>query len=162
MTVKSYQELEVWQKAMTFVESVYRATQAFPREEQFGITSQIRRAAVSIPSNIAEGQGGHTTQAFPHHLSIACGSLQETETQIMLAHRLGYMEKHAHDELLGAAGEIGRMLNGLQRSLTARNEPSLFMNSSKDSAVRPYIPRVVFELTEHLPIESAGSVVAPR
>lgn len=120
MKVKSYQELEVWQKAMTFVESVYRATQAFPKEELFGLSSQLRRAAVSIPSNIAEGQGWHTTQAFQHYLSIAYGSLQETETQIMLAHRLEYMNQAAQDELLSAASEVGRMLNGLQRSLTAR------------------------------------------
>lgn len=117
MTVKSYQELQVWQRAMTFVESVYSATKAFPREEQFGLTSQLQRAAVSIPSNIAEGQGRHTTQAFQHHLSIAYGSLQETETQIILAHRLGYIAEAAKDELLSAA--IARMLNGLQRSLTA-------------------------------------------
>lgn len=121
MTVKSYQELEVWRKAMTFVEIVYRAAQAFPREEQFGLTSQLRRAAVSIPSNIAEGQGRHTTQAFQHHLSIAYGSLQETETQIMLAHRLGYLPQSDQDQLLSAASEIGRLLNGLQRSLTARS-----------------------------------------
>jgi four helix bundle protein len=120
MTVMSYQELQVWQKAMMFVESVYRVTQTFPRYEQFGLTSQIRRAAISIPSNIAEGQGRHTTQAFQHHLSIAYGSLQETETQIMLAHRLGFMPQSEHNELLSAAGEIARMLNGLQRSLTVR------------------------------------------
>ena len=111
----------MWQRAMTFVESVYRVTQAFPRDEQFGLTSQLRRAAVSIPSNIAEGQGRQSTQAFQNHLSIAYGSLQETETQIMLAHRLGYMEQATQIELLKAAGEIARMLNGLQRSLTARS-----------------------------------------
>jgi len=120
MTVKCYQELEVWRKAMTFVEIVYRATQAFPREEQFGLTSQLRRAAVSIPSNIAEGQGRHTTQAFQHHPSIARGSLQAAETQILLAHRLGYIIEAEQDQLLSATGEIARMLNGLQRSLTAR------------------------------------------
>lgn len=118
MTVKSYQELQVWQKAMTFVEDIYRATQTFSREEQFGLTSQLRRAAVSIPSNIAEGQGRHSTQAFQNHLSIAYGSLQEAETQIILAYRLGYLTQVMQQELLSAASEIVRMLNGLQQSLT--------------------------------------------
>lgn len=120
VTVKSYQELQVWQKSMTYVEAVYRATQAFPREEQFGLTSQLRRAAVSIPSNIAEGQGRQSTQAFQNYLSIAYGSLQEAETQIILAYRLGYITQAIQEELLGVASEIARMLNGLQRSLTAR------------------------------------------
>ena len=120
MIIKSYQELQVWQKAMTLVEAVYRATKIFPREEQFGLTSQVRRAAVSIPSNIAEGQGRHTTQAFLNHLSIAYGSLQETETQLMLACRLGYLDSEKLNELLNETGSIGRMLNGLQKSLAMR------------------------------------------
>ncbi|WP_449371260.1 four helix bundle protein [Thiomonas sp.] len=120
LSIKNYQELQVWQKAMAFVESVYRATQAFPREEQFGLTNQVRRAVVSIPSNIAEGQGRNSTQAFLHFLSIAYGSLQESETQIMLAHRLGYMNPTDQDALLSAASEIARMINGLQKSLAVR------------------------------------------
>lgn len=118
--VKSYQELQVWQKAMALVEAVYRATRMFPRNEQFGLTSQVRRAAISVPSNIAEGQGRSTSQAFLNHLSIAYGSLQEMETQLMLAHRLGYLDQLIQDQLLENTSEIARMLNGLQRSLTAR------------------------------------------
>ncbi len=117
MTVKCYQELQVWQKAMSFVEAVYRVTHGFPKEEQFGLVSQLRRAAVSVPSNIAEGQGRHTTQAFLQHLSIASGSLQEVETQVMLAYRLGYIAQPQQDELLVASSEVSRMLKGLQKSL---------------------------------------------
>ncbi len=121
--VKSYRDLQVWQKAMDVVEVVYRMTRTFPREEQFGLTSQMRRAAVSVPSNIPEGQGRHTTQAFQNHLSIAYGSLQELETQMMLANRLGYIDQPTQDTLLDHTAEIARMLNGLQRSLTAKLNP---------------------------------------
>jgi four helix bundle protein len=79
MKVKNYQDLIVWQKAMDLVEEVYKASRSFPREETYGLTSQIRRAAVSIPSNIAEGQGRRTTADFLRHLSIAYGSLREVK-----------------------------------------------------------------------------------
>ncbi len=88
MKVKNYRELVVWQKAMTFVELVYRATRQFPREELYGLTNQLRRAAVSVPSNIAEGQGRFSTREFLSFLSIARGSLREAETQLMIAQRL--------------------------------------------------------------------------
>src|ERR1041385_1021104 len=87
MKVKNYQELIVWQRAMDLVEEVYRISRGFPREEVYGLTSQIRRASVSIPSNIAEGQGRRTTPDFVKHLSIAYGSLREVETQALIAHR---------------------------------------------------------------------------
>ena len=89
MKVKNYQELIVWQKAMDLVEDVYKSSRDFPREEIYALTSQIRRAAVSIPSNIAEGQGRRTTLDFLRHLSIAYGSLREVETQILIAGRRG-------------------------------------------------------------------------
>lgn len=117
MKVKNYQELIVWQKAMDMVEAVYNASRSFPREEIYGLTSQIRRAAVSIPSNIAEGQGRRTTSDFLRHLSIAHGSLREVETQIMIAERLGYIAKAELVELMNRAGEVGRLLNGLMSSL---------------------------------------------
>ena len=85
MKVKNYQELIVWQKAMDLVEEVYIASKSFPRKEIYGLMSQVRRAAISIPSNIAEGQGRRTTPDFFRHLSIAYGSLREVETQIMIA-----------------------------------------------------------------------------
>ena len=93
MKVKHYQELIVWQKAMNLAEEVYKVSRSFPREEIYGLTSQLRRAAISIPSNVAEGQGRRTTADFLHHLSIAYGSLLELETQILIATRLSYLTK---------------------------------------------------------------------
>lgn len=117
MTVKHYQELIAWQKAMDLVEEVYKVSRNSPREETYGITSQIRRAAVSIPSNIAEGQGRRTTADFLRHLSIAYGSLLELETQLMIAVRLNYLAPEKCKEILKVAGEVGRILNGLMSSL---------------------------------------------
>jgi four helix bundle protein len=117
MTVKHYQELIAWQKAMDLVEEVYRASRSFPREEIYGLTSQLRRAAVSIPSNIAEGQGRRTTADFLRHLSIAYGSLLELETQLLIATRLNYLVPQKCQEILKIAGEVGRILNGLMSSL---------------------------------------------
>jgi four helix bundle protein len=118
MKVKHYQELIVWQKSMDLVEEVYRATRSFPREEIYGITSQLRRAAVSIPSNIAEGQGRRTTADFLRHLSIAYGSLLELETQILIAARLRYLIPEKCKAIMQLAAEVGRILNGLMSSLT--------------------------------------------
>jgi len=117
MKVKNYQELIVWQKAMDLVEDVYKSSRDFPREEIYALTSQIRRAAVSIPSNIAEGQGRRTTLDFLRHLSIAYGSLREVETQILIARRLSYVEQTRVDDVMDLAGEVGRLLNGLMNSL---------------------------------------------
>jgi four helix bundle protein len=117
MKVKNYQELIVWQRAMDLVEDVYKASREFPREEIYALTSQIRRAAVSIPSNIAEGQGRRTTADFLRHLSIAYGSLCEVETQILIAQRLRYVAQEKTDNVLSRAGEVGRILNGLMASL---------------------------------------------
>lgn len=118
MKVKNYRELIVWQKAMHLVVEVYRATQLFPKEEIYGLTSQVRRAAVSIPSNIAEGQGRQTTPDFLRHLSIAYGSLLEMETQHLISLRLGYVAPDVSENILERSGEVGRLLNGLIASLT--------------------------------------------
>jgi four helix bundle protein len=118
MKVKNYQELIVWQKAMDIVEDVYKVSRSFPREEIYALTSQIRRAAVSIPSNIAEGQGRRTTADFLRHLSIAYGSLREVETQTIIARRLKYIAQSQLDEIMNRAGEVGRLLNGLMNSLS--------------------------------------------
>ena len=122
MKVRSYCELIAWQKAMDLVQVVYTATKGFPREEIYGLTSQLRRAAVSVPSNIAEGQGRKSTGEFLHHLSIAYGSLMEVETQLMIAERLGYLEKRdvAHKTELTA--EVGRLINGLANSLSSKTD----------------------------------------
>jgi four helix bundle protein len=120
MKVKKYSELIAWQKAVDLVESVYKATASFPREEIYGLTSQVRRAAVSVPSNIAEGQGRKSTMEFLHHLSIAYGSLTETETQLLIAGRLAYLEQKKVDHLIEQTNEVGRLLNGLSNSLSAK------------------------------------------
>ena len=117
MKAKNYQDLIAWQKAMDLVEDVYKASRDFPREEVYALTSQIRRAAVSVPSNIAEGQGRRTTADFLRHLSIAYGSLREVETQILIAQRLKYIIKGKVENVLSRAGEVGRLLNGLMASL---------------------------------------------
>jgi four helix bundle protein len=117
MAVESYRELVVWQKAMDLVEAVYRASMRFPREEVYSLTAQLRRAAVSIPSNIAEGQGRSTTRDFLSFLSIARGSLKEVEPQVLIAERLAYISKQISNSLLGRTTEVGRLLTGLSNSL---------------------------------------------
>lgn len=102
---------------MDLVMDCYRATKTFPKEELYGLTNQLRRAAVSVPANIAEGQGRQTTKAFINYLSIAYGSLCELETQIRIASRLEYVNPQTTSDMLEKAAEIGRMLNGLMRSL---------------------------------------------
>ena len=117
MPVQSYRQLIAWQEAMDFVAEVYRVTRTFPKEEMYGVTSQLRRAAVSIPSNIAEGQGRQTTGEFRQFLGHARGSLLETETQILLSERLEYLGHKETESLIAQAAEVGRILNGLMNSL---------------------------------------------
>jgi four helix bundle protein len=123
MTVTSYRDLVVWQRAMDFVADCYRATARFPKTEVYGLSSQLQRAAVSVPSNIAEGQGRAHTREFLHHLSIARGSLCEAETQLQLAERLGYLLQPELQPLLASAAEIGRLLNGLMNALERKLPP---------------------------------------
>ncbi|HWQ10938.1 MAG TPA: four helix bundle protein [Holophaga sp.] len=115
---RSYRDLMVWQKSMDLVEHVYRATQRFPKEETYGLKSQIRRSSVSIPSNIAEGQSRLTPGEFIQFLGIARGSLAELETQLLLAQRLTLLAEAESQALLKLASDIGRLLNGLVRPLT--------------------------------------------
>jgi four helix bundle protein len=118
MKVKSYRELIAWQKAMDLVVLVYRATAQFPREEVYGLTAQVRKASVSVPSNIAEGQGRFTTNEFLHFLSVATGSRNEAETQILIAERLGYLDNHQCEQILSLSAEVGRVVSGLVNSLS--------------------------------------------
>jgi four helix bundle protein len=120
MTIMSYQDLVVWQKAMDLVELVYRNSERFPKTEVIGLTSQMRRAAVSLPSNIAEGQGRKSTKEFLKHLSIGYGSLLELETQTQIAERLNYLNQSDCKLVLEATGELGRLLNGLMNSLSTK------------------------------------------
>ncbi len=105
---------------MALVAECYQATSALPSSEQYGLVSQIRRAAVSVPSNLAEGHGRAHTGDYLRHISIAYGSLMELETQILIAIKLEMMARGTGGSLLGKAAEIGRMLNGLERSLKNR------------------------------------------
>jgi four helix bundle protein len=110
---KSYKDLVAWQKAMWLVTLTYRATSRFPREELFGLTSQVRRCSVSVPNNIAEGQGRPSKNEFRQFLGHARGSLMELETQHQIAENLGYIEQAETQTLPQSCSEVGRILNGL-------------------------------------------------
>ena len=118
-TIKSFRELDVWTQSMQFVEDVYKSLKTFPAEERFGICDQIRRAAVSIPSNIAEGFGRDTAKEFLHFLSIARGSLFEIMTQLEIACRLKYLAPDSG--LYRQAESIGKMLNSLRTYLASHS-----------------------------------------
>ena len=120
-TVRSYSDLIAWQKAVKLVTEIYRVSKRFPSEELFGLTSQLRRAAISIPSNIAEGQGRLGRKEFLHFLGNARGSLGEVETQIIIARNLDYLSEAEMNDILELSAEVGRILNGLLSSLKAQN-----------------------------------------
>ena len=120
MSVRSYRELEVWQKAMNLVVDCYKLASQFPKAEIYGLASQLQRAVVSVPANIAEGQGRSHTKEFLNHLSMAYGSLMEVETHLQIARRLSYLDDSALAAVLEKTGELGRMLNGLMLSLTRK------------------------------------------
>ena len=117
MGAKNYRDLIAWQKALDLVKFTYEATAKFPREEIYALTSQMRRAAVSIPSNIAEGQGRGAAREFAHFLGIASGSLKELETQFFIAERLGYADRSAVATFLASADEVGRLIRGLSKAV---------------------------------------------
>lgn len=119
-SVKSYRELEIWRKAMDLAVAVYGRTREYPKDEQFGLSAQTRRAATAVPANIAEGQARRHTAEFRNFLSIALGSLAELETHLEMACRLGYMTPEDLEGLLSSSNELGRMIHGLRRSLARR------------------------------------------
>jgi four helix bundle protein len=114
----SYRELIVWQKAVDLVTFVYTLTKTLPKEELYGLTSQIRRASVSIPSNIAEGQGRLSRKDFRHFLGQARGSLLELETQLLIASKLGYLSDSELQGFMDKSGEVSRMLHRLIESVS--------------------------------------------
>ena len=114
-----YRELKVWRLAMELAEDVYKLCAEFPKQEVYGLTSQLQRAAVSIPSNIAEGQARNSNKEFGHFLGISRGSLAELETQIILAKRLDYLTEEKANHALEKAEEIGKMSKGLQKTISA-------------------------------------------
>jgi four helix bundle protein len=119
---RSYKDLVAWQKSMDLVTATYRATAGFPKDELFGLTSQLRRAAVSIPSNIAEGQGRLSEKEFRYFLGQARGSLMEVETQLQIAENLGYLQKEQASASLKSCAEVGRILNGIRTSVSKQAE----------------------------------------
>jgi four helix bundle protein len=115
-----YHELLVWQKGIQLAKRIYEITRRFPSEEKFGLVSQMRRAAVSVPSNIAEGQARHITREFIQFVSHAEGSLAELDTQLLLGIELGYCTKSEMGQIGEVIEEMRRMLNGLRRNLSAK------------------------------------------
>ena len=115
-----YRELKVWQRSMDLVEGSYRLTAEFPKHELYGLTAQLRRAAVSVAANIAEGHGREHLGDYLHSLSIANGSLMELETHLLIGGRMNYVAPEDEKHLLGQAAEVGRMLAGLIRALKRR------------------------------------------
>ena len=117
MAIKHYKDLSVWQKSMDLAVEIFKVVKFLPREELYGLSDQMRRAVVSVPSNIAEGQQRSSTKDYIRFLHIAKGSLGELETQIMLCERLEYLRKEKTDQLIGQCVEIQRMISGLISSL---------------------------------------------
>jgi four helix bundle protein len=113
--------LDVWTKSIEFVVAAYKATEPFPKDERFGLTSQLRRAAVSIPANIAEGAGRQSPKEFAHFLSNAQGSASEVDTELLIANRLGYLAEAKYVSLGASLDDIGRMITGLSRHLKLKS-----------------------------------------
>jgi four helix bundle protein len=120
-----HKELKVWQKGIELVKAIYLATDSFPKAEVFGLTSQIRRAAVSIPSNIAEGAGRHSEKELIHFLYITLGSASELETQIIIAKELSFLEINKSEEIQEMILEIIKMTSALIKSIKTRTENSI-------------------------------------
>jgi len=114
---KSYEDLQVWEKSVALAKQIYSITKHFPKDELYGLTSQIRRSSVSISSNIAEGCGRNSYGEFIQFLGIASGSLAELHTQLLIAIDAGYVDKSTFDNFVVSIKEIGRMINGLKNSL---------------------------------------------
>lgn len=121
--IKSYRDLQVWQEAMALIEEVYVLTTGFPADERFGLTTQLRRASVSVASNIAEGHARYGTRDFLRFIGISAGSLAEVETQLEVASRLGFAEASKVDALPMACDQLGKMLRGLSKSLNNKLVP---------------------------------------
>jgi len=119
--MRNYKDLFVWQKSMALVTEVYSITRLFPKEELYGLASQIRRSAVSIPSNIAEGYGRYSTNDYTRFLQIAIGSLYELQTQLEICLNLGYLSKDTFEKIYEQSREIERMLSSLIKKVGKGN-----------------------------------------
>ena len=118
LSAAGYQDLVVWQRAMDLIDQIYSCTRDWPGSEMYGLSSQIRRAAVSIAANIAEGNGRNGRHEYVHHLGITRGSLHEVETMVLIAQRQKYLDEGDKDSIIACIGEVGRMLSGLIKSLS--------------------------------------------
>ena len=123
MTIKDYKDLTAWQKGMRLAVEIYSLTKLLPKEETYGLKAQIRRAANSVPSNIAEGYGRESTTEYARFLKIARGSLYEIETQLYLCEALEYLDHAAVAQALSLSAEVGRMLNTMLRRLNGQMNP---------------------------------------
>ena len=132
-TPKSYKDLVVWKKGIVLVKQIYEISRTFPGDEKFGLVSQMRRAAISIPSNIAEGQARHTTGEFVQFLSHAEGSVAELDTQLIIAIELGYCAKSEVGDASELILELRKMLNALRRALVKRDDDWKAVTSDKSS-----------------------------
>lgn len=119
--IKTHKDLLVWEKSIDLVEQIYKFTKQFPKEELYGITNQMRRCAVSIPANIAEGSGRKNKAEFIQFLHIALGSASELETHLIISQRLGFLSSNSYDEIMNALNEIIKMICGLINSLNSLN-----------------------------------------
>ncbi|HJQ22992.1 MAG TPA: four helix bundle protein [Blastocatellia bacterium] len=119
--MRPHEKLDVWKRAIDFVVNVYKATDSFPKEERFGLTSQIRRAAISIPANIAEGAARQTEKEFINFLAISQGSASELETELLIANRLGFFEPSVYSKMRTDLDDISRMIVGLSRHLKQKS-----------------------------------------
>jgi four helix bundle protein len=122
MPILTYRDLDVWKQGMELVEECYKLTASFPRSELFGLTAQMRRAAVSIPANVAEGQCRRETKPYRHHVSIAIGSHGELEKYFELSVRLGFLSREECNRAMKRCDSVGRLLSGLHRALKRRIE----------------------------------------
>jgi four helix bundle protein len=119
---QSFRDLIAWQRAMQLVTDIYRISNSFPRSEIYGLTSQIRRAAVSVASNIAEGQARHSHREFMHFLSIARGSIAEVQTQLLIAQSLAYLDTTQTESLTNQASDVCRLVNALYTAIERRTK----------------------------------------
>jgi len=122
--MRPHHNFEAWSKAVELVTDIYKSTEVFPKEERYGLTSQIRRAAVSIPANIAEGAGRYSSREFAHFLSNAQGSASELETELIISHGLGYLDERTFSRLIEQLERIGRLITGLAKHVGKSSQPS--------------------------------------
>lgn len=118
--MRPHQRLEAWSKAIELVTDIYKSSEHFPKEERYGLTGQIRRAAISIPANIAEGSGRRSQKEFIHFLSYSQGSASELETELIISNRLGYLDEAEFAKLMGQLERLGRLITGLARNLRGK------------------------------------------